>query len=167
MKSTKQYIPSVVWERIALNLHIFSQVKITATWLTWRKARAQKVSGPGICFCPKRFRQSPPQHTGDSSRSIALLISTISIASELGFVSNMDFVSPQNRHADVGFEAPKELHQVDSQQAKAHGSRRKQLFDHGQATANGDRGSGLAASALVCLPTKSTQAAGGKITPIK
>lgn len=32
-----------------------------------------------------------------------------------------------------------ELHQVDAQEAKDHGSLRKQLFDHGQATVNGER----------------------------
>lgn len=34
-----------------------------------------------------------------------LLISTILIASELKFVSNKDFISPQNQHTDVRFEA--------------------------------------------------------------
>lgn len=40
---------------------------------------------------------------------------------------------------------------MDAQKAKDHGSLRKQLVDHGQATVNGEWAVGLAASPLVWL----------------
>lgn len=48
---------------------------------------------------------------------------------------------------------------MDEQEAKDHGSPRKQLFDHGQPTV-----SGLATSPLCTVTTQSLQAADDKIS---
>lgn len=69
-----------------------------------------------------------------------LLITTILIASELRFVSNKgtDIFSPRKPTCRCRVGGPKELHQVDAKEAKNHGSLRKQLFGHGQATVSGE-----------------------------
>lgn len=123
----------------------------------------QKMCPTDIQLHPNWFRQSTPQHTGGHllwDRVEPLLIRTYLITNKVTLVSNEDFIPAQNRNADVGTEAQKELHHVDLLEAKDRGPRKQ----HGQATVYGEW-------ALAWLPCPSygynqmTTSNGQQITP--